>query len=88
LLEIITRIGKIKYFDKGHCSTIAESTKRILEEYILPNTTEKMEWQPFRDKHLWCLEVDDLYKANKHNIDLLFKWCKSGPMARENTSHV
>ena len=63
-MEITVRLAKIKYFDKKRCDTIAESTRRIIEEFMLPNTCEAMPWQEFRDKELWTLEVDDLFKAN------------------------
>ena len=44
LLEIVVRMAKIKYKDKGECATIAESTQRILEEFIIPNSHELMPW--------------------------------------------
>ena len=31
-----------------------------------------MEGQPFRDDSLWCLEVDDLFKANEGPIKRLY----------------
>ena len=40
----------------------------------MPNTTEKMPWQEFRDNELalWTLELDELFgffKANKSGMD-------------------
>ena len=36
-IEIIVRMGREKYFNKGLCETIAESTQIILEEFIIKN---------------------------------------------------
>jgi len=71
-LEITARIAKIKYTEKGLCKTVAEGTRRVLEEHIIPNTCERMAWQPFRDQRLWCLDVQDLLKANKQGIEVLY----------------
>ena len=38
-----------------------------------------MEWQQFRDRELWCLEINDLITLNKKNVDRLYQWCSSGP---------
>jgi hypothetical protein len=56
-LEITARIAKIKYTEKGICKTNAEAVRRVIEESIIPNTCERMPWQPFRDGRLWNLEV-------------------------------
>jgi len=63
-MEIIARMAKTKYLDKGICQTNADAVRKILKESIVPNTIEVMEWQGFRDNQLWCLDVDDLFKAN------------------------
>ena len=63
-LEIIVRLGKIKFYEKGKCKTIAESTRKFIQEYLVPNSFDRMEWQEFRSDKLWCLDVDDLLKAN------------------------
>ena len=44
LMEILSRIGKTKYYDTKVVSTVAEATKRILDKFIIPNSTEKMPW--------------------------------------------
>ena len=58
-------MARKKFHEKGTCATVAESCEKLILEYIIPNTIEKMEWQPFRDNLLWTLEVDDLYKFNQ-----------------------
>ena len=37
LMEIIVRMAKIKFFDKGKCKTIADATRMLIEE-IIPNS--------------------------------------------------
>ena len=41
-LEIIVRMAKEKYYEKGKASTIAEATKLIIETFIVPNPYIKM----------------------------------------------
>lgn len=87
--EIAARIGREKYFNKGLTDTIAEGTRRFIEESMLPNTCEKMPNQEFRENRLWVLEVDDLLKANKTAIDELFTFAKTGaPNSTTNTKNV
>ena len=76
--EIAARIGKERYYDKGLTNTVAEGTRRFIEEHMIPNTCEIMPWQEFREKRLWVLEVDDLYKANKRAIDFLYNFTMTG----------
>ena len=43
-LEIIARMAKTKYYEKGLCPTVWESLDKLITEYIIPNTCEHMEW--------------------------------------------
>ena len=76
-LEITARLAKIKYFDKGTSPSIPDSTNRLITEHIIPNTCEVMPWQGFRDKLLWVLEIDDLFKANREGIRALYQLGKT-----------
>ena len=60
-MEIVARMAKTKFFEKGICSTVWESCQKILVEFIIPNSMERMPWQEFRENLLWTLEVDDLF---------------------------
>jgi hypothetical protein len=71
--EIIVRMAKTKYYEKGTVSTIAEAVEKLITNYIIPNSCEMMLWQEFREVLLWTLEVDDLFKANKTGIEALSK---------------
>ena len=88
MLELIVRLGKTMFFETKKVETVAEATQKILHEYILPRTLEKMPWQEWREEELWTLECDDLFKANKNSIDGLIKWCKKGPMTKDNKKDV
>jgi hypothetical protein len=44
-LEIIVRIAKVKFYDKKIHPSISQATKHLLEDYILPNSSEVMSWQ-------------------------------------------
>lgn len=87
-LEIIARMAKTKFFEKGICKTVHESLEKLLLEYIIPNSIEQMEWQEFRENKLYTLEVDDLFKANLAAIEKLFKQggLKPGRNARKYIS--
>ena len=61
-------MAKIKYVEKKHESTNAGALERLLKTYIIPNTIEHMEWQPFREQQLWNLDMDDLFKSNNLSI--------------------
>ena len=76
-LEILVRIAKCKYYDKKKTRSITEALERLITTLIIPNSQEPMEWQAFRDDSLWCLEVDDLFKANESTIRRLYgQYCK------------
>ena len=78
-LEIMVRMAKQKYLDKGTADTMAEAVNRLITQYIIPNTCEIMPWQAFRDNELWNLEIDDLFKANAEGIIAIYKkFKKSG----------
>ena len=45
LLEIVVRMAKIKFHEKGICPSIAEATEKLLVEHIIPNSITHMPWQ-------------------------------------------
>ena len=68
------RLAKAKYYDRGEVKSMAEATERILTEQILPNTSEVMSGQEFRDKELWDLDMHDLLKANSEGILSVYRY--------------
>jgi hypothetical protein len=43
--EIITRMAKTKYQEKGLCSSVSESCEKLIKEFLIPNSIEHMKWQ-------------------------------------------
>lgn len=84
--EIIARMGKVKYFEKGTCKTNAESTRRLIEEHILEYPAEQMPWHDFRTQRLWNLDVDDLFKANRTGMQELYDFAKKGEHTRDQNA--
>ena len=82
--ELAARIGRERYFLKGLTTTIAAGTRRFIQEHLIPNSCERMDWQEFRNKRLWTLEVDDLFKANQAGIAALYKFTKNGNPSKES----
>jgi hypothetical protein len=66
-------MARQKYHESGICSLMSDSVEKLIKEFIIPNSIEKMEYQRFRDEELWTLEVDDLMKQNLNAIDALYK---------------
>ena len=44
LLEIVVRMAKIKFHEKGICASISEATEKLLVEHIIPNSFTHMPW--------------------------------------------
>ena len=72
-LEILVRLAKTKYHEKGICKTISASLEKILYEHVLPNHAMSIMGQQFRDDQLWTLEIDDLFKANMEALNHIFR---------------
>lgn len=74
-IEAIVRLAKAKFLDQKVkiCTTVSASLEKFIQEHIIPNRVEKMEWQDFRNKQLYVLDIDDLFKKNKTGIEALFK---------------
>lgn len=83
LSELAARIGKERYFEKGLTKTVAEGTRRFIEEHLIPNSTERMPWMEFRENRLWNLEVDDIFKGNKRAVDALFNFGMTGSHTKD-----
>ena len=74
-MEIIARLAKALYKDKGRCGSIHESIKLLLEEHIFKFgcNNQPCKWQEFRDKKLWTLDVNDVFLANLDLIRTIYK---------------
>ena len=66
-IEILLRIAIAKYKE----GSAAESMKKLLTNIYSFTSTDN--WQEFRVGKLWCIPVDNLYKANVDNLKVLFE---------------
>ena len=71
--EILARMAFTKFMEKGPLKTVAEGLHKLLTEYIIENSIERIEFQEWRVSELWTLEVDDLLKANLKEIQKVRK---------------
>jgi len=37
-------MAKEKYYEKGRAKSINESCEMLIQEYLIPNSNEKMQW--------------------------------------------
>ena len=70
--EILVRMANTKFAEKGQCKSVHDALQRVIDEFIMPNSVEKMEGQQWRINELWTLEVDLLFKANLKSIQKVF----------------
>ena len=69
-LDLLVRIAKVKFVNEP---TVYQATERMIKECVIPNLVETMECQEFRDRHMFDVQVDDLFQHNKISVDKLFK---------------
>ena len=62
--EILLRIAKGKYMDFGKETQLAYALMKLLQTYILPMVPKLWPLQSWRDKQLWCTEVNELFYSN------------------------
>jgi hypothetical protein len=68
--EILARLGAAKYKDSGQAKTWDAATRILIEQNVLPNNPN-MGGQSFRDKWIWTLPIDDLFRVNLENLQKL-----------------
>lgn len=71
-VEVIVRLAQDKFYTPKLAATMAEAVSRILLENFFEYGDYK-EWQTFRDRELWTLDLNDIFEAN---LDLLKKLYK------------
>ena len=73
--EVLVRIARFKYISTGQLDETqhARALHRLFNEHLLPILSMKKlpQWQPFRDKHLWNTEVNDLIKVNEESVEIV-----------------
>jgi hypothetical protein len=71
--ESLVRIGLFKYKLGNITKSIYEGVKILIEDVLIPKYDNYI-WMPFREQKLWCLDIDDLYKANLIAMNKLYKF--------------
>lgn len=72
--EIICRMAQCKFFTKNKevVNSVSEAIEKMIDEFIIPNSVEMYEYQGFRDKYLWNLDVEDMLVANTVPVSKLY----------------
>ena len=78
LFEILIRMARYKFIDSQKCTTYAEAFSLMIEVLVTPSVNKLHEWQTFRDRRLWTLEVNDLMEANLSSLQKLYNFVGDG----------
>ena len=71
-LEILVRVAKARFLQSGEETNITRAFLRLLHAHILPMNLKLIPWQEWREKELWCNEVNDELEVNIRGIKKLF----------------
>jgi hypothetical protein len=69
--EILLRLGNVKYREIGISNSYHQALEKIIKENVLANY-KPYPWQEFRDRELWCVEVNDVFEANMEGLKKLY----------------
>ena len=75
-LEILVRLANVKYIESKILKTYAEAIERLMKDCILVHFQPEP-WQPFRDAHLWHIDVNDIFEANTVHLKTIYKHYKT-----------
>ena len=76
--EIIVRLAKTKFYDRGDSPSISHAVRRMIENHVLFHSDLKFDYKPWRIERLWTLEIDGLLRANLDKIKKLFDSQRKG----------
>lgn len=71
-VEVIVRLAQDKFYSPKLAPTMADAVSRILAENFFLHG-DYTEWQAFREKELWTLEINDIFEANLELLKKLYK---------------
>ena len=71
--EILTRIAKVKFMEKGIYQTMHESLEALYQEFIIPNYDLSFDYKSWREENLWNLDIDELYRENLESLKKIFE---------------
>lgn len=73
-IEFIIRLANAKYRESGRVQLHSEALRMLLDKDINPHASEIIEeWDHFRQRRLWTIEVNDIFKPNIPNLQVLMK---------------
>lgn len=71
--EFLVRVAKFKFLESGICTSFTESWKMLYNNHIKPNLDKFQEWQPFRKRELWTLDVNDVLQVNLDGLKCVYQ---------------
>lgn len=71
-LELVVRLAKLKFFDTRVADNMADACKMLVENHFRRHFREP-QWQTFRDRELWTLDVNDVFAVNLHSLQRLWQ---------------
>jgi len=81
------RLAIEKYKRLGSAKTNVEALEMLIERNLKPYTGYK-EWQGFREKELWTLDVNDLLQANLEKLKKVYGYFTSATVRRMSLDSV
>ena len=69
---MLIRIANEKYKRHGEADTFTQALEMLIKENVIPYRND-MEWQEFRNEHLWCIDVNDVFQANLETLQKIYK---------------
>jgi len=82
---MLIRMAKHRYYKVTKIVNVA--FKRFMDEVVLPfYKSDFFSWLNFRQQFLWCLEIDDLFKANQDEINHL--WIKYSTLTSQKKRYI
>jgi len=70
--EILVRLAIEKYKRPGLVRSASAALEKLLLENVFPNLNPTFQWQFWRNKYLWTLDVDEVFKLNLAGLRKIF----------------
>ena len=64
LMEFLLRVVNAKFIETSICVNYVDALEHLFNEILPRSEPHVKEWQEFRDRELWTLEVNDCLFAN------------------------
>jgi len=71
--ESVVRIADFKYRLNKIEPNVLEGLKHLINR-DLKGRYDNNTWHPWRENHLWTLDIDDLYKTNMRAMERLWSY--------------